>query len=74
MGDFGSAMLVCSGWLASILVGVAIDFWRARRRLRGGIRHQRLRHDVTVERRFGARERRAFPATPAADLAQHEIS
>jgi len=34
MSDIYVAMFLCSGWLASILVGVTIDVWRMRRRQR----------------------------------------
>jgi hypothetical protein len=34
MSDTYVAMFLCSGWLASILVGVTIDVWRMRRRQR----------------------------------------
>jgi hypothetical protein len=34
MSDSHLAMFLCSGWLASILVGVTIDLWRIRRRQR----------------------------------------
>jgi hypothetical protein len=63
MSDSHLAMLVCSGWLASILVGVSIDVWRMRRRQHLA---QAARADVegSDPRHAGAPSRRALLVRP----------
>lgn len=78
MNDFHSAMLVCSGWLASILVGVTIDLWRVRRRQRRGERQPRLGWKGAVRQQFGNPAPGPFSTADAAELAincsQQEVS